>query len=108
MDDLASELDHPYERGRNVRYTEVRERDAVARAGAAGMDAELGSAPVRLDAGSLSVAPFIQLHGEELLPEAPRPFEVVGGKLDQLEHVGRLEPLELDVDVRRLAAAVSS
>jgi hypothetical protein len=98
VDDLASELDHPYERGRNVRYTEVRERDAVARPGAAGMDAELGSAAVRLDAGSLSVAPPFQLHSEEFLPEAPRPLEVVGGKLDQLKHVRRLELSELDAE----------
>lgn len=72
------------------------------------MDAELGSAPVRLDAGSLSVAPLFQLHSEELLPEAPRPLEVVGGELDQLEHVGRLELLELDAGERGLAVAVSS
>ena len=98
VDDLASELDHPHERGRNVRHLEVRERYAVTRARAAGMDAELGSAPVRLDAGSLSVAPSFQLHSEELLPEAPRPLEVVGGELDQLEHVRRLKLLGLDAD----------
>ena len=46
------------------------------------MDAKLGSVPVRLDAGSFSFAPFLQLHGKELLPEALRPLEVVGGKLD--------------------------
>jgi hypothetical protein len=84
VDDLASELDHPNQRGRNVRDTEVRERYAVAWAIAARMDAELSSALVRLDAGSLSIASFFQLDSKELLPEALRPFEVVGGEFDQI------------------------
>jgi hypothetical protein len=82
VDHLASELDHPNQRGLDVGYAEVRERYAVAWASAARMDAELGSALARLDAGSLAVASFFKLDSEELLPEALRSLEVVGRELD--------------------------
>ena len=102
MDHLAAELDDALEGGGEVGHAEVRERDAVAGAGAARVDAQLGAAGMRLDAGSLTVAPLVELDAEHALPEASCALGVVRGELDQFEHACSLEPRRL---TRTVAAA---
>jgi hypothetical protein len=89
VDDVAAELDHALERGREIGGTEVGEREPIPRAWAARVHAELGLAGVRLDAMTLVRAPLAELDVKEAGPKSLRAGGVIGGKLDQREAVYR-------------------
>jgi hypothetical protein len=78
VDDLAAELDHPLERGREICDAEVGKRDAIAGTAPARVNTELGATRVRLYAAAFAPDSILQLDGKERLPEAPGAAKVVG------------------------------
>ena len=83
MHHLAAERQHPLERRREVRHGEVRQREAVAGAGAALVHADRHRVVLGLPAAAFVGAARLERRAEQLLPEAAGPRGVVGGKLDQ-------------------------
>jgi hypothetical protein len=80
--DPTQRLD-PLKRLGDVAHGEVGQREGIAGATAAGMDADRGGTPVRLPALSLSISASLQLRAEERGPETSGALEIVGGELDE-------------------------
>ncbi len=78
----AERLD-PLQRLGDIAHREVGQRERIAGAASAGMDADRGGSQVRLPALSLSISASLQLNAEELDPEAPGALGIVCGKLDE-------------------------
>ena len=84
VDDAPTERFDPLQRRRDIGHREVRQREGIARSTSAGMDADRGGFGARLPALPLAGAASLQLHAEELRPEAPGALGIVSGKLDQI------------------------
>lgn len=83
VNDLAAERLHALDRGGEVGDREIREREAVAWAGAALVQPEHDPCILALPAAALLWSPVGERRPEQALPELSRPFRLVGGKLDQ-------------------------
>jgi hypothetical protein len=83
MDYLAAEGTHLLERCGEVGHREVGKRKAVSWAWAALVYADRDARVLGLPTLTLFRAPWLERRPEQLLPEAPSPFRVVGRKLDQ-------------------------
>ncbi len=82
--DRAAELGDAIERSVHVVDLEVGQRERVAGAAAAFVDADRdGVSVVGLPAGALSVAAWLELGAQHPRPKAPCPLGVVGWELDQ-------------------------
>ena len=97
----SAELDNPLEGPSQVGDREVRERDPISGAGAAGVDAELGRVRMRLQPRSFALVPGVELDAEQPAPEPLCAVEVVRRKLDDVDHASTLEPGELGADELR-------
>ena len=67
----------------DIAHLEVRQRERVAGAGAAGVDTDRGRSGMRLPTLSFGGLASFQLKAEEFYPEAPGALRIVCGKLDQ-------------------------
>jgi hypothetical protein len=83
MDDFAAERANPLDCRSEVHYREIREREAVARAGTALVQSEHDPGVVGLPAAPFLGSAALERHLEQLFPEAWRALGLVGGKLDQ-------------------------
>jgi hypothetical protein len=101
VDDLAAERLYVLDRGGEVCNGEVREREAIARAGAALVQANHDAIVLGLPAVPFFGSTFGECRFEQPLPEPASAFRFVGGKLD--EEARRHVPKRYLFLVRRLS-----
>src|SRR3954449_78160 len=83
VDDAPAERLDPLERVGDIADREIGQRERIAGAGPAGVDADRGRSRVRLPTPPFAVLPSFQLKAQEPHPEPPRALRIVCGKLDQ-------------------------
>jgi hypothetical protein len=83
MDDLTAERLYPLDRDDEVCNREIRERETIARAGAALVQPNRDPLVLALPAASLLGRTFAECRFEQPLPKSTCAFGFVGGELDQ-------------------------
>ena len=102
MHDVPAEFDDPLERSGHVLDAKLRKREPVARPAPPLVQPERRPVGLGLQALALRSPPLVERQSEQPFPELPRPREVIGRKLDQID---RRHPFSL-CRLRRLAATV--
>ena len=92
MNDLAAQCAHPLDRDRNVGDRKIGKGEAVAGAAAALVQPQHDPLVLGPPTLPLLSSTAFQCDLQQLLPEAPRPFRLVGGKLDQKPRCQCLAP----------------